>query len=173
MTYLVTIYKIPLREEKNKAHVDAMISASSRAENYDKVPSKYEKYTWPIRTNLQCASCSYSGSRSPFFIPVGKESGCFIRCNNPIFCSPACALYVVMQLGDVSTREKKILLIRDLAREMFGFSGVITPSPNPYILKRHGGTMSDKDFHNNIYQLNPELIGMMYQNKQDMVDDLS
>jgi hypothetical protein len=175
MSLLVTIHRIPLKElaiEEKKREFASIVSGKSTYK-YDKVPSKYTKDQWPTRTNLHCASCFFCSTRMPFFIPVGKDGNHFVRGANPVYCSPACAMYVVLRIDDQFTRDTKAKLVSDLVFEMTGVKGIIVPSANPYTLEKLGGTVSDRDFQNNIYTLNSIVIEKMYANRVDMIDELS
>jgi hypothetical protein len=167
----VTIHRIPLKSEEEETRERMLTSLVSTGKvisvQYDDIPSSYIKGEWPSKSNLLCANCAYSGNRMPFFIPVGRKGNVFSRGTNPIFCSPACACYVILQVTDSSARNRKLKLIADLMEEMFNVTDIIVPSGNPAILKKFGGTVSDLDYQNK------KVIERMYGSKCDLIDELS
>lgn len=173
----ITIHRIPLKseEEEERQRMLTSLVATGKVSciQYDDLPSNYTKGEWPTKCNLQCANCSYSSNRIPFFIPIGRRGDVFVRGTGPIFCSPSCACYIILQITDSSTRNRKMSLIIDLAIAMFESSDIIVPAADPFTLKKFGGTVSDLDYQNDIYSLNKHMIEKMYTNKSDLIDELS
>ena len=173
----ITIHRIPLKseeEEERKRMLSSLVSTGRvSCTQYDDLPSSYIKDEWPSKCNLICANCSYSSNRTPFFIPIGRRGDVFTRGGGPIFCSPSCASYMVLQIADSSTRNRKMSLVIDLAAEMLNSTDVIVPSADPFTLKKFGGTASDLDYQNDIYSLNKKMIERMYTNRSDLIDELS
>jgi hypothetical protein len=82
-------------------------------------------------------------------------------------------MFAILQIKDHISRNNKISMLNDLVEEMTSVRANIIPSPNPHSLQKFGGTVSDRDFQNNIYMMNTAVIEKMYNSKQDIIDELS
>lgn len=174
MDFVVTIYRIPIVEYKSEKKLIELVQKRIETRNYDIIPSIFTKlYEWPNKSNVLCATCCCKTSRMPFFIPNRIDSEGFHRGNNPIHCSPSCAIKMVnIRVRDHYLRGQKIEMIKKLTEKMtFIPNPEIIESWDPNILEKFGGKVTDKTYQDYIYINNQEIITRLYTNKKNLIDE--
>ena len=177
MDYIVTVYRIPKNSNKNnKLLLDKLKEQINSTIKYDELPIQFTKLEeWPRRSNLLCINCHCKTRRYPFFIPQRiTSSGYFVRNDNPITCSPNCAMSYVNSRDIGMNRENFQRNIIELTKKMTGINDitVIVPSHNPKKLKKFGGIVTDEEYQYNIYITNEKIIKKLYSTQSLFKEDI-
>ena len=172
---LIRIYRIPKVIQKKTDMLDELLSRTSIT-NYDKLPGSFKKLSkWPEKTNLQCASCGCTTNRRPFFIPLQEtDNGEFLRGGNPMVCSPNCAVFMAkIRITDKYKYNSTYKMIVRLSIAMTGIlCNIISMPEDPVNLEKYGGSITDGDYQKKIFNLNSDIIGMLYVNKEDLIKEI-
>lgn len=127
---------------------------------YNKIPSIFTtKELWIKKTNILCWYCNLSFSNMPVFIPLNiskNENGQYMEVYGN-FCSFSCAQGFINNYNDYFLKNKWQIqeLLKLLYRKMYNKTiDIIYPSPSKYTLEKYGGSKKEKQFKEEIININ-------------------
>ena len=173
MPTLVTVFRIPknYRSEEDKK-IDALKVNVIHQSKYDTIPTEFESlHKWPIECNLCCIHCGCTSRRRPFFIPQRiTVDGKIVRGNNPVTCSPQCAIAYINSRDIGNNRD-------NFKRNVLEFTGlneliVINASPEAKKIIKYGGHIPDEAYQYSIYVNNKVIIEKLYHTRKILMSEL-
>ena len=116
--------------------------------DYNKIPAKYIKSTWPRFTNLKCWYCDLTFNTPPYFIPMGMVRD-MSEISMPVlgnFCSPHCAIKEAGKLNLLEWQIHQLLCIvhKDITNKDLEIP--IIESPDKTRMSYYGGDWTSEDY---------------------------
>ena len=97
-------------------------------------------------TNISCWHCTYPFKGTPKTVPVSYNKSKQTFEVVGVFCSWGCAKTWMSTRVEYNTPIKRMWLY-EMARRHYGYNNnVIYPAPDPWVLKRFGGSMTIEEF---------------------------
>lgn len=120
---------------------------------YDKIPSQYNKDTWPEKTNLKCWKCDCMFTGRPLFVATQSwidDAGLHMLVDKEIggnFCSANCAYTCIMQDYPQTARQGKKAMLRQLLKDLYPDKNIILAEILPRTKRiEYGGEYSINEY---------------------------
>lgn len=105
----------------------------------------FENKPWPSETDIACWHCTESFDTQPVPLPVEYNPLTKIYVGHGVFCSLSCVKGYILNNTTYNT-PSALVLLRQMAVEVFGVTSTIWTAPPFCILTKFGGTLSIKEF---------------------------
>jgi hypothetical protein len=109
---------------------------------------KNEIKTEIVKNNIKCYYCHNCFDNIPFYLPYEYSTNLNRYKIFGNFCSPNCvkSYCIYSKLFD-----KKLYIVGQFYRKLFGKDFTITPAPSIYLLKDYGGSLTIEEFRKSFY----------------------